>query len=437
MPVEALWEILAILLLILLNGFFSLAEMALVASRKSRLATMARQGKPRAAQALKLLEEPDRLFSTVQIGITLVGVLAGVFGGATLSVHLETWLAAQPLLAAHAPGIALGVVILCITALSLVLGELLPKKAAFSDPERFACLTAPAMLLVRTAARPAVGLLALASRALARLMGLPRRRQDITEEDIKAFINEGVRAGVVPLQERDMLERVFRLDDRCVATLMTHRSRVEWLDAEASDMENLARMAQSTHSRFPVRAGELNDILGVVKAKDYLAAHATGHAVPLSEHLRQPVFIPDTARASALLEAFRSRNEMRFAVVVDEYGDIMGIATLHDLLEAIVGDLPDQHDEGEPQAVAREDGSWLLDGLLPLREACAAVDFCWPQDEPRRIETLAGFLMHQLGRLPKIGDVVRWRGLRFEIVDMDARRIDRVLLSREQTPPEQ
>jgi len=437
MSADIYWELAVILLLIGLNGFFSLAEMALVAAKKVRLAAEAKRGDKGAALALSLLKEPDRLFSTVQIGITLIGVLTGAFGGATLAGHLEAWLSAQEALKPYAGSVSLGLVILSITYLTLVFGELIPKKMAFSNPERYACVTAPLMLLLRKLAHPAVALLSASSRTVTRLFGLSQEGQAITEEDIKGFINEGVRAGVVPRSEQGMLERVFRLGDRRVGGLMTHRSKVDWLDINASEEELLAKLAESQYSRFPVCDGELHAVLGVVKARDFLAARATNQHVSLRDHLQAPVFIQDTTRALALLEAFQRRGRMHFAVVVDEYGDIMGIATLKDILEAIVGDLPDPEEDAEPQVVQRADGSWLLDGLLPLDEVCHLAGICRGEDSEEGFITLAGFLLHRLGRIPKIGDVIEWKGFRFETVDMDGRRIDRVLLSKgaEETAP--
>ena len=432
MSANVYWELVVILLLIGLNGFFSLAEMALVAAKKVRLSAEAKRGDKGAALALALLKEPDRLFSTVQIGITLIGVLTGAFGGATLAGHLEAWLSAQDALKPYAGSLSLGLVIIFITYLTLVFGELIPKKMAFSNPERYASAAAPLMLLLRKLAHPAVALLSASSRTVTRLFGLSQEGQAITEEDIKGFINEGVRAGVVQRSEQGMLERVFRLGDRRVGGLMTHRSKVNWLDVNASSEELVTRISSAPNSRFPVCDGELNAVIGMVKARDYLAAWAQNKKADIRAYLHPPVFIQDTARATSLLEALQGRERMHFAMVVDEYGDIMGVATLNDILEAIVGDIPDAHDDPEPQAVQRDDGSWLLDGLMPLDETCAIAGLCQGQDQAPldEFDTLAGFVLHHLQQLPKIGDVVLWQGFRFEIVDMDGRRIDRVLLSR-------
>lgn len=430
MPADVYWEVVIILLLILLNGFFSLAEMSLVAAKKVRLSAAAKQGDKRSALALSLLEEPDLLFSTVQIGITLIGILTGAFGGATLGEQLGRWLARYDALAPFAGTLGFGIVILAITYLTLIFGELIPKKMAFSNPERFARLASPLMLLLRKVAHPAVAVLSSSSRLASRLMGMNPVGQQITEEDIKGFINEGVRAGVVQRSEKDMLERVFRLGDRRVSSLMRHRSKVVWLDVNDSDKDILAQMVESPYSRYPVCDGDLHAVLGVVKAREFLAARVADPAARLDKHLHAPVFIQDTARATSLLEAFQGRSRMRFAMVVDEYGDVMGIATLNDILEALVGDLPDLQAGEEPEAVKRGDGSWLLDGLIPMEDACQVAGICRGQDALEAYETLAGFILHHLQRIPDVGDVVEWKGFRFEIVDMDGRRIDRVLVTK-------
>ncbi len=424
------WESIVIILLILLNGFFSLGEMALVAARKFRLKAEARQGNRRAALALVLLDDPDSLFSTVQVGITLIGILTGALGGATLAGHLSAWIGAYDALAPYALALGMGLVILATTYLTLVFGELIPKKVAFSNPERLACAVAPSMYLLRRLGHPAVVLLSASSKAASRLLGLGHTAQPITEEEIKSCINEGVRAGVVLPSEQGMLERVFHLGDRRISSVMTHRSKVVWIDVADSPAEIVTMMAASPYSRFPVCEGGLNEILGVVKARDYMAAYAMDGTADLRSHLHQPLFIQQTAKATALLDAFKSRSRMRFAMVVDEYGDILGIATLNDILEAIVGDLPEVGDDPDPQAVRRADGTWLFDGLIPLAEACTLAGMCIDQDVMDEHDTLAGFILHHLQKLPEMGAAVEWGGFRFEIVDMDGRRIDRILMSR-------
>lgn len=422
-----------IVLLILINGFFSLAEMSLVASRKVRLRQDAERGDKSSATALRLLREPDRLFSTVQIGITLVGILTGAYGGAALAEHLSAALARVDALRPYSGPLGFGLVILIITYFTLILGELVPKRMAFGNPEAYARRTAPFMALLLRVSLPLVQLLSASSRAASRLLRLPEGGdRAVTEEDIRGLIGEGAASGVVEHAERDMLDRIFRLGDRRAGSLMTHRSQVEWLDQDLPDAENVQRIAHSSHACFPVARGDIASATGVLKARDYLAARLSDPATPLESFVRQPLFIPETARALTLLDLFRQSDGLPFALVVDEYGEVQGVVTPYDVLEAVVGEIPDDADDPDPAAVQREDGSWLLDGLLPFDEMCSLVGLGAPEepdDRPGSYETLAGFMLHRLGRMARMGDSLRWRGYRFEIVDMDGRRIDRVLLT--------
>ncbi len=431
-----------IVLLILINGFFSLAEMSLVASRKVRLRQDAERGDKRSATALRLLREPVRLFSTVQIGITLVGILTGAYGGASLSEHLADALSRVDMLRPYSGPLAFGLVILAITYLTLVLGELVPKRMAFGNPEACARRTAPFMALLLRVSMPLVQLLSASSRAASRLLRLPEGGdRAVTEEDIRGLIGEGAASGVVEHAERDMLDRIFRLGDRRAGSLMTHRSQVEWLDLDMPDEENMLRIAQSSHSCFPVARGDIAAATGVLKARDFLAARLATPDIPMDGFIRQPLYIPETARALTLLDLFRHSERLPFALVVDEYGEVQGVVTPNDVLEAVVGELPDESGDPDPAAVRREDGSWLLDGLLPFDEMCSLAGLGVPDesdgtdgrggrgDRPGSYETLAGFMLHRLGRMPAMGDALRWRGHRFEIVDMDGRRIDRVLVT--------
>ncbi len=419
----------AILLLILLNGFFALAEMSLVTSRKPRLEAEAARGNRGAAVALRLLETPDSLFSTVQIGITLIGILTGAFGGASVAAHLTHVLADMPAVAPYAASLAFGVVIIVTTYLTLIFGELVPKKMAFASPERFACAVAPVMLVFMRLSMPAVWLLSLSSRAASTILRIREDGPSVTDEDIRGMLAEGVRSGVVLDAERTMSERVMRLGDRSVTSIMTHRTRVAGLDSEAPQEDIIERLAASTYSRFPVCDGDLDNVLGVIKAREYLAACAEGADVTLKNFMRQPVFIPETARALDLLEAFRTTPHVHFAMVVGEYGEVQGIVTLNDVLEAIVGDIPSPDEADEPEAVRRADGSWLLDGMMHIDDMADVTGLRLPDEKHGDFETLAGLLLQHLGKLPAIGDTLRLGPLHFEIVDMDGRRIDRVLLS--------
>ncbi len=420
-----------VLLCILLNGFFALAEMALVSANRLRLLAMAKAGRRGAAKALALLDRPEAFFPTVQVGITLVGVFTGAFGGATLAEPLSGYFAGIPALAGYAAGLSLGIVVAGLTYLSIVVGELAPKRLAFAHPELLAVACAPAMSWLMAASTPVVRLLGGSTDLLLRLFGVsgaPGR--EMTEEDLRGLLSEAARTGVLEQGERRMVERILRLGDRRVGLCMTHRLKVRWLDAKASLEHNLRVVMDNPYSRYPLAREDISAIMGVVRAKEFLAAMAVGQTPDLAALAHDPVYVLESTRVLTLLERFRTRPGMRFAVVVDEYGDVQGIATLGDILEAVVGDIPSPDEAAEPAAVRREDGSWLLDGLLPVDEAFDHLGLgTAPPEEGHR--TLAGFVLARLHHAPAMGDVIEHAGWKFEIVDMDGRRIDRVLASPE------
>lgn len=428
-------ELSVILLLVLLNGFFSMTEMALVSSRAVRLRNMAGNGNRGARLALDMRLRPERFLSTVQIGITVVGVLTGVYGGATLVAAATRLLveAGAPLQAAEALAVAL--VVAAITFLTLVLGELAPKRLALRRPERLAAAAAPFMRLLTVLCLPLVQVLSLSTGVVLRVLGVSGKGEAaLTEEDIRGLIAEGAESGVLEHAERDMIERVFRLGDRRVEAIMTHRSRVAWLDLDAPDEENLRTVLEHPYGRFPAARGELEDVLGVVRARDVLLAARSGGPVDIAAHVRPALFAPTTMRAVRLLEIFKQRPGMHFAVVVDEYGVIQGIVTLYDILEAIVGDIPTPGTAPEPSALRREDGSLLIDALMPMDEALDVLETRLTDEDGGPFRTLAGFVLQRLGRPPALGDRFRWKGFAFEIVDMDGARIDKLLVT---PPPDQ
>ncbi|QLA18855.1 hemolysin family protein [Desulfolutivibrio sulfoxidireducens] len=416
-----------VVLCILLNGFFALSEMALVSSNRLRLLARKEAGSRGAARALDLLGRPEKFFPTVQVGITLVGVFTGAFGGATLAEALAGYFADVPALSGYATALSLGLVVAGLTYLSIVVGELVPKRLAFASPERLAELCAPAMFWLMAAGAPVVRLLGGSTELVLRLLGVKDMRQrQVTEEDLRGLLSEAARTGVLEQGERRMVERIMRLGDRRVGLCMTHRMKVRWLDLAASPEEILRTVMDSPFTRYPLARNDLSDMLGVVRAKEYLAELAAGRAPDLVALAHDPVYVLESTRVLTLLERFRTRPGMRFAVVVDEYGEVQGVATLNDILEAIVGDIPSPGEAEEPAAVRREDGSWLLDGLLPLDEAHDLLGLAAPApDEAHR--TLAGFVQARLHAVPAMGDAVEHAGWRLEIVDMDGRRIDRVL----------
>lgn len=423
------FEIIFILLLLVANGVFAMSEMALVSARKARLRQRAGAGDARARAALELADAPDTFLSTVQIGITLVGILAGAFGGSTLAKQLAAQAARVPALAPYSEAVGLGLVVLAITYLSLVVGELAPKRIALNSPEKIAALVARPMRALSRLASPAVRLLSFSTAVVLRVLGVRASAEPpVTEEEIKVLIHQGAEAGVFEHSERQIVESVFRLDDRRVTALMTPRMEIVWLDADAPPEGIRRALAESHYSRFPVARGSLDNVLGVVKAKDLLGRCLAGEALDLRASAGQPLFVPEFQTALQLLELFKNAYT-HFALVVDEYGSVQGLVTMHDVLEALVGDMPAAAGT-EADAVEREDGSWLLDGALLLDEFREIFPVgVLPGEERGGFETLAGFVMTQLGRVPRAADHFEWGGLRFEVVDMDGRRVDKVLVA--------
>lgn len=427
-------EILLLVLLILANGIFSMSEMAIISSRKVRLQNMANQGNKKARVALDLAESPNRFLSTVQVGITLIGILAGAFGGATISAKLAENLDQVPLLAPYSQGLSFGLVVMAITYLSLIVGELVPKRLALNNPEVIAASVAMPMRAIAAFASPVVHLLSASTDLVLRILGIgPSTEPQVTEEEIKVLIEQGTEAGMFEEAEQDMVERVFRLGDRPVSALMTPRPDIVWLDLEDSPEENRKKMMDSANSRFPVCQGGLDNVLGIIPVTDLLARSLSGEALDLTVSLRQPVFVPESTRGLKVLELFKQTG-IHMALVVDEYGVIQGLVTLNDILVEIVGDVPSADELADPQAVQREDGSWLLDGMLPVDEffkIFAVNDF---QGEHRgSYQTLGGFVITHLGRIPNAADHFEWDGMRFEVMDMDGNRVDKVLVVPAQT----
>ena len=421
-------ELLILVLLILLNGVFALSEMAIVSSRKPRLKAMADRGNSGAKLALKLLDDPSKLLSTVQIGITAIGVIAGAYSATALSDDLAPWLASlHPALVEYAPTIAFSVVIIFTTLLSLILGELIPKRIALAAPEPLAAAMAPVMAFIETMSSPVVWLLRAATEGIIRLLGLHRTRQDdVTEEELQSLIVEGERAGVIEEEERDMIQSVMRLGDRSVKAIMTPRTEVIWLDPETPREEMLKEISDSGHSRFPVADGDADQIIGVVQTKELFAHLARTGAVDLRAVMHPPSFVPETMPVLKLLEAMRG-NPVRMVIVSDEYGAVLGLVTAADLLESIAGDAALSEDEGLSPPVRRDDGSWLVDGMTPVDEFEQLVGVRG-LDQDEGYSTGAGLVMHLLRTVPKEGDKTERAPLTFEVVDMDGRRIDKVLV---------
>lgn len=423
-------EALIILLLIVVNGVFALAEVAVVASRKARLQQRVNQGDHKAKAALELAESPNRFLSTVQIGITLIGVMAGAFGGATIAEEIATYLKAYPSLSAHADSIGLGLVVLVITYLSLVIGELVPKRIALHSPERLASLVALPMRWLSALAAPLVAVLSFSTDAVLRIIGLrPSEEPPVTEQEITVMIEQGTRSGVFAPAEQTMVKRVFRMGDRTVGSLMTLRPDIVWIDLDDPPDERMEKLTSSVYSRLPVCRGDLDNVLGILRAKDMLRQCLTCGTPDIRDILQEPVFVPETLPALKLLENMKE-GRTHLVLVVDEYGTVKGLVTLHDILEAIVGELPSLDESDEPYAVQRADGSWLIDGMLPMDEFREILGTASISDEETgRYNTLGGYVLKKMGRIPASGDSFEAGGLRFEVMDMDGNRIDKVLVA--------
>jgi putative hemolysin len=424
-----LLEILIVLALVLLNGYLAMSELAVVSARPARLEALARKGGRGARLALALARDPGRMLSTVQIGITLVGIIAGAFGGAALAEPLDDALARLPGLAPFSAEIAYTLVVIAITYLSLIVGELVPKQLALRAPERVAALVAPVIDLLSRISTPAVWLLDSSSRLVLRLLGSEAPPRDmVTEEEVRTLIAEGTRTGVFYKQEQEMIGRVLRLADRPVRAIMTPRVELVWLDVEKDPAEIARVIKESGHSRFVVGKGSLDDVLGVVHVRSLLDACLAGRTLDLGAAVRPSLVLHDSMPVLSALEAIRQAR-VSMALVVDEYGEVEGVVTVADVLEAVVGDMPERRLSEEPAIVRREDGSMLMDGLLAIDELKLALGFESLPDNGT-YHTLAGFILAQLGRVPEVGQTVAYGGWHFEVVDMDGRRIDKVLVRR-------
>ncbi|AUN29151.1 hemolysin family protein [Niveispirillum cyanobacteriorum] len=421
-------ELAAVLFLILLNGFFAMSELAVVSARKIRLQQMAEEGRRGAAAALLLQEDPSRFLSTVQIGITLIGVINGAVGGATLAERLSPVLEAIPAFAGYGETLAIAIVVMVITYLSLIAGELVPKRIALNKAEAIACFAAPIMRSLSRATAPFVWLLGASTEAMLKLLRVPEKaEQTVTEEEVKSLIAEGTASGVFDPGEKRMIEGVMRLADRTVRSLMTPRPEVMWLDID-DEPENIKReIREAGHSRFPVCRGDLDDVMGVVHTKDLLHSLLQGGKFDLRAVVRDALIVHDGTEVMRLLDLFKQSGE-HMAIVVDEYGTVEGIATLTDVLEGIAGELPDDGGE-DSDIVRREDGSLLIDGMMAVEEVEAHLGLKSLRDEDSGYHTLAGFLLFKLGRIPTAGEYADHDGYRFEVVDMDGRRIDKVLVT--------
>jgi len=420
-----MFEIGVVLLLVVVNGVFSLSELAVVSARRPRLRALAASGRPGAAAALALAEDPGRFLSTVQIGITLVGVLAGAFSGSALGGQLTAILAEAGVPQRVADPLGFGLVVAVVTYLSIVVGELVPKRLALRNAEGLACTMAPLMRLVSRVAAPLVWLLDRSTTVIFRMLGQgPETEEAVTEEDVRSLVAEAEQSGAIEGAERKMISGVLRLGDRPVRGIMTPRNEVDWIDLQAGEEAAHALLMRTQHSRLPVGEGSTDTLLGVVQTRELLAAQLAGKPFDIRAALRPAPVIPDSADALDALDVLQQA-EVPMALVHDEYGHFEGVVTPADLLETITGSFRADADTEEPGAVERDDGSWLLAGWLPADEMADRLGIQLPAQ--RNYQTVAGFLLLEFGRIPKVGEARQALGWRFEVMDLDGRRIDKVL----------
>jgi putative hemolysin len=423
-------ELLIIFILLLLNAFFAMSEMAIVSASKPLLRQKAKQGNKRAALALHLKEDSGRFLSTVQVGITLVGTLAGAYGGAEIADKIAPKFDEIAFIAPQGELVAVILVVAIITYLSVVIGELIPKQFALSKPEILAMWAARPMYFLSIACTPVVAALEGSANIFFRIFGIRREAEKVTETEIRAMLTEGVASGAIEKSEHDMLTRIIRLGDRNVESIMTHRVDITFIDINDSITAIREKVHKAGHSRYPVVDGDITKVIGVVQAKELLDAALTySDDLHILDHLKEAPFIPEGTKCLSVLELFKT-SSAHIAIVVNEYGVAEGIVTTSDVLEAIVGLMPSNYGrDEEPLITEREDGSWLVDGATPIDEIHLSIGL---EDISANAsyETIAGFVLHTMGRTPEAGEFIERYGHRFEIVDLDARRIDKILITR-------
>ncbi len=422
-------ELFVILLLLLVNAFFALSELAIISASKPLLRQMVKQGNRRAESALKLAEEPGKFLSTVQVGITLVGILAGAYGGATIAAKIAPVLDGVSWINPYGHTVAVALVVTLITFLSVVMGELIPKQLALRNPESLAIFVAGAMTWLSRIAAPVVYLFETTAALALRLMGMrPDDVDRVTEEEVQAIMAEGVESGAIEKSEHEMLRRIIRLGDRSVKSIMTHRTEVSFIDVNDSPETIGRKIRDFGHSRYPVTEGPSGDVIGAVLAKEILNA-PLAPPFGLRSYVREILTLPETISCLKALEAFKT-SPIDLAMIVDEYGSMEGIITAADILEAIVGVMPANYDDAEHAPIRlRDDGSYLVDGRTSIDEIHLQIGI-EGIDPDGDFETIAGFLVHELRKTPEEGDYTEAYGYRFEVIDMDGRRIDKILVSR-------
>jgi putative hemolysin len=421
-------EILIILGLILLNGLFSMTEIALVSARKARLEGQASKGDAEARRALNLANKPDTFISTIQLVITLISLLTGIFSGEKIQDDLIKWLEKFPSVKAYSHGLATTIVVVAVTYVALILGELVPKRIGLSNPEAIAKKASGPLKVIILVMYPFIKLLTASTNFITGLFKIKKNDSQVTEEEIKAIITEGTEQGTIEEAEQEIIERVFHLGDRNITSLMTHRSDIVWLDIKKTVGEVKSEIKDMVHSVYPVCEGNIDALKGIVSIKDLFVSNDNATLERITE---QPVYVPENNTAYQVLERFKE-SKIHHCFIVNEYGSIEGMITLNDILEAIVGDIP-QPDEDEYEVVERADGSFLVDGQIPFYDFLRRFEKTeWINDEEHDFDTLAGFILHELKTIPSTGDTLQWQGFKMEIVDMDNHRIDKVLVSFDQ-----
>lgn len=427
---ETIISIVIIVVLIVVNGIFSMSELAVVSSRKGKLQKMYNDGKKHAKTAIDLMENPNQFLSTIQIGITLIGILTGAFGGATLSDPLNAII--SPYIP-YSEIVSTIVVVIITTYLSLVVGELVPKRVALNNPENIAVKVAKWMKLLSKASGPFVVILSKSTNGLLRLMGISHEENNaITEEEIELMIEEGRVEGTIEKEEEDIIKRVFKLDDQKVDMIMTPRNEIVWIDLEDTPEENQNKIIESKRSIFPVASGELDDFIGVVQAKDILSVLFKEEDLEIEDIIKDPLVVPENLEALELVKQFKENKEyVHMSLVVDEFGSLTGLITLNDLLEGIVGDIPGIDETDDPIAIKRNDDSWLIDGRYQIDRFKELFDFDgeFPDEKEDNFTTIAGFILSYCGKIPTDGETFKWDRFCFEIMDMDGHQIDKILVT--------
>jgi len=430
---DSIWiSIVIVLILIIANGIFAMTEIAIVTSKKNRLEKLKDEGNSRAKYALKLAEDPNQLLSTIQIGITLIGVITGAFGGATIAGQLAVYVEQIEVLSPFSYELSFAVVVGLSTYLSLIIGELVPKRIGMGNPEKVACAVAKPMFYFSKVGKPLIWFLSKSTEIVLKLLRIkPTQEPDVTEEEITQLIEQGVYSGVVEAIEQDLVEQIFYLGDKCLGDILTPRTQLVWIDIEDSFEENIRIMNESLYSKFPVGKGSLDNFQGIIHTKDVFSKMVSGEDFTLDACIEKTLVLPEAMKVFQALESLKKSGQHE-AIVIDEYGGFEGFVTLHDIVENIVGDMPEKEDETEPRIIERNENSWLSDGLISIDTFMRYFELeeITIPNGSKNFHTLGGFITNQIGKIPKVKDMIQVEDLLIEVVDMDHFRVDKVMISR-------